>query len=99
MRDYPYWWDTAPGLRAGREPADIRGRACDVAVVGAGYTGLAAARHLARTGASVIVFERDGVGAGASSRNAGQVLTGLRLDPATLLQRYGERRARELFES
>jgi succinate-semialdehyde dehydrogenase/glutarate-semialdehyde dehydrogenase len=39
----------------------------------AGYTGLAAARQLARAGASVLVIERERVGWGASSRNAGQV--------------------------
>ena len=70
----------------------------DVAIIGAGYTGLAAARHLARSGASVLVFERDRVGAGASSRNGGQVLTGLKLDPATLVDRYGDVKARQLFE-
>src|SRR4029077_74899 len=64
----------------------------------AGYTGLAAARHLGRVGASVIVLEREHVGAGASSRNAGQVLTGLKLDPATLVARYGERQGRQLFD-
>jgi glycine/D-amino acid oxidase-like deaminating enzyme len=69
-----------------------------VAVVGGGYTGLAAARQLARAGASVVVVERERAGWGASSRNAGQVLTGLKLDPATLVSRYGEARARELFQ-
>jgi glycine/D-amino acid oxidase-like deaminating enzyme len=70
-----------------------------VAVLGAGYTGLSAARQLARAGASVVVFDRDRVGAGASSRNAGQVLTGLRVEPAALVSRYGEVRARELFRA
>ncbi|HWF86924.1 MAG TPA: FAD-binding oxidoreductase [Vicinamibacterales bacterium] len=68
-------------------------------IVGAGYTGLAAARQLAKAGASVIVFEREEVGWGASSRNGGQVLTGLRLDAATLVSRYGETKARMLFEA
>ena len=35
---------------------------------------------------------------GASSRNGGQLLTGLKLDPATLVSRYGERHARQLFD-
>jgi glycine/D-amino acid oxidase-like deaminating enzyme len=69
-----------------------------VAVIGAGYTGLAAARQLARSGASVVVLERERVGWGASSRNGGQVLTGLKLEPAALVGRFGESRARELFE-
>jgi glycine/D-amino acid oxidase-like deaminating enzyme len=68
-------------------------------IVGAGYTGLSAARALARSGADVLVVEREDVGWGASSRNAGQVLTGLRVDPATLVARYGPLRARNLFET
>lgn len=70
----------------------------DVAIVGGGYTGLSAARRLALAGASVAVFEREQAGWGASARNGGQVLTGLKLDPATLVERYGERSARGLFE-
>ena len=46
----------------------------------------------------MLVLERDRVGAGASSRNGGQVLTGLTLDPATLVDRFGEARARQLFD-
>jgi glycine/D-amino acid oxidase-like deaminating enzyme len=38
------------------------------------------------------------MGFGASSRNAGQVLTGLKLEPAALVANYGESRARELFD-
>jgi glycine/D-amino acid oxidase-like deaminating enzyme len=68
-------------------------------IVGAGYTGLSAARALARSGADVLVVEREDVGWGASSRNAGQVLTGLRVDPATLVARYGPLRARTLFDT
>lgn len=74
------------------------GQRYDVAVVGAGYTGLSAARQLTRSGASVLVVDRGRVGAGASSRNAGQVLTGLKLDPSALLSQYGETRARQLFD-
>lgn len=69
-----------------------------MAILGAGYTGLSAARRLAKSGASVVVFDGAAVGSGASSRNAGQVLTGLKLEPATLVARYGEAGARELFD-
>jgi len=67
-------------------------------VVGGGYTGLAAARQLAKAGASVVVLERARAGWGASSRNAGQVLAGLKLGPVELVARFGETRARQLFD-
>ena len=109
MKEYPYWWDTVPSLRAGTQNSELRTEnselradtsvdVADVVIVGAGYTGLAAARHLARVGARVVVFEREHVAFGASSRNGGQVLTGFKVDPATLVARYGKRRARELFD-
>ena len=94
----PYWWASAPFDDVPSTPLNGGTAKVDVAVVGGGYTGLSAARVLARSGASVMVLERARIGAGASSRNAGQVLTGLKLDPATLVRRYGESRARELFE-
>ena len=109
MEAYPYWWDTVPGIWTGRSEPDLEpgsrylepvdGRRFDVVVVGAGYTGLSAARQLARSGASVAVLDRGQVGSGASSRNAGQVLTGLKLDAGDSGRaRYGEARARELFD-
>ncbi len=69
-----------------------------MAIVGAGYTGLSAARHLASTGASTLVLERETVGWGASSRNGGQILPGFNVEPATLVARHGEANARRLFE-
>ncbi|MSO30361.1 MAG: FAD-binding oxidoreductase [Acidobacteria bacterium] len=107
LQEYPYWWDGVPGfgpvgdrVRAAEAGgvAEFARRPYDVAIVGAGYTGLAAARHLASVGASVLVLERTRVGWGASSRNGGQVLTGLSLDPATLVARHGEAKAAELFD-
>jgi glycine/D-amino acid oxidase-like deaminating enzyme len=99
LKEYPYWCDVPPG------PEDLKRRTetslparADVAIVGGGYTGLSAARELARRGASVVVLERERVGSGASGRNAGQVLTGLRLPPSTLLARFGPARARQLFD-
>jgi glycine/D-amino acid oxidase-like deaminating enzyme len=105
VKEYPYWWDTvdsSPRRSAEREggPAvastEVPHKA-DVVIVGAGYTGLSAARRLAFAGASVVVVERERAGWGASSRNGGQVLTGLKLDAAALVARYGDARARELF--
>ncbi len=101
MKNHPYWWETVPAWEhpgGGSQKLEVRSKKFDVAVLGAGYTGLSAARQLAASGASVVVFDRGKVGVGASSRNAGQVLTGLKLDPGTLLAKYGERRARQLFD-
>ena len=61
----------------------------DVAVVGAGFTGLSAGRILAKTGAKVAVIEAESVGWGASSRNGGMVLTGLKLPVGKLVAKYG----------
>ncbi|HEY7413294.1 MAG TPA: FAD-binding oxidoreductase [Vicinamibacteria bacterium] len=95
LREAPFWWEDAPLLAVGstRPLAD----GVDVAVVGGGYTGLSAARTLARGGARVVVLEEESIGWGASSRNGGQVLTGLKAGPAALLARYGRTRARALF--
>ena len=100
MNEYSYWLDTLSNHEprtTNDEPPTLPSRA-DVVIVGAGYTGLAAARQLSRAGASVVVIEREQVGWGASSRNGGQVLTGLKLEPAALLARFGEPRARQLFD-
>ena len=52
---------------------NVADRPLDLAVVGAGVVGLAIARELSRRGASVAVFERTGVGAGASGVQPGGV--------------------------
>jgi glycine/D-amino acid oxidase-like deaminating enzyme len=62
----------------------------DVAILGAGYTGLAAALALAENGARVVVIEAETPGFGASGRNGGQVIPGLKLDPDALDRTFGE---------
>ncbi len=63
----------------------------DVTVIGAGFTGLSTALHLAKTGTSVTVLEAEDVGFGASGRNNGQVIPVLtRADPDALTARFGE---------
>jgi len=69
----------------------------DVAVIGAGFTGLSAARSLAQGGARVAVLEAENVGWGASCRNGGMVLTGLKLGIPTLLRRYGREATKRMY--
>lgn len=61
----------------------------DVAVVGAGYAGLSCALHLARSGRKVMVIEASEPGWGASGRNGGQIIAGLKYDPDKLDASFG----------
>jgi glycine/D-amino acid oxidase-like deaminating enzyme len=71
-------------------------RQVDVAVVGAGLTGLGAALAFRRDGLSVAVVERETAGFGASGRNAGHLTPTIGKDLPTLLTVYGRERARAL---
>jgi glycine/D-amino acid oxidase-like deaminating enzyme len=97
VKTISYWLDTAPPApdRSGRE-LDTR---TDVAVVGAGLTGLSAAIHLARKGARVTVLEKETVGWGASGRNGGMCTTGLAIGFRTAVERYGVPAAKAMYLS
>lgn len=97
MLQKSYWSDTAP-LPGDADDAPLPARA-DVAVIGGGITGLSAALALRRRGISVVVLEAHHMGWGASSRNGGMVLTGLKIDAAKAIARYGLDLARELYKA
>jgi glycine/D-amino acid oxidase-like deaminating enzyme len=90
MKLESFWTDTAPAFGALRESLP---RKADVAVVGGGFTGLSAARALARRGAFVVVLEAEAIAGAASSRNGGHVNNGLAVDYPTLAARVGSDRA------
>jgi gamma-glutamylputrescine oxidase len=69
----------------------------DVVVIGAGYTGLSAALHLAEHGFSVVLLEAAKVGWGASGRNGGQLIPGLRKGAAQLVRMFGIEQAKAIF--
>ena len=71
---------------------------CDVCIIGAGYTGLSAALHLAELGYSVKVLEAHRAGWGASGRNGGQVGSGQRMDQDYLEKNYGTEIARQCWQ-
>ena len=95
MKEVPYWWEEAPPT-PGDTPA--MPRSADVAVIGSGYTGLSAALTLARAGRSVVVFDSDTPGIGASSRNGGMLGSWLKPSLDTLTRRYGPEAARALLD-
>jgi len=71
---------------------------CDVCIVGAGFTGLSAALHLAQNGYDVVLLEANRVASGASGRNGGQVGTGQRVDQLALERMVGPDLARALWD-
>ncbi len=95
LKEKPFWLDTT-SLPAGAPSVPLP-ETVDVAVIGGGFTGLSAALALARRGARVAVLETETFGWGASSRNGGMVLTGLKKGPETLIARYGLEVARRLY--
>ncbi|GAC1033975.1 FAD-binding oxidoreductase [Pseudomonas sp. No.21] len=71
----------------------------DVAIVGAGYTGLVTALHLAEAGVRVCVLDAGEPGWGASGRNGGQVIPGLKFDPEQLIAKFGAARGEAMIQA
>src|SRR6202451_92083 len=94
LREHNYWLTTADFPKT--EPRPLPNRV-EVAVIGAGFTGLSAARTLAKRGAKVAVLEGETVGWGASSRNGGMVLSGMKLGVNKLISMYGRELPRRMY--
>src|ERR671922_1499392 len=95
IQEQNYWLTTAEMPKADRSQS--LPERVDVAVIGAGFTGLSAARTLAKRGAKVAVLEGETIGWGASSRNGGMVLTGLKLGVGKLISMYGRERTQQMY--
>jgi glycine/D-amino acid oxidase-like deaminating enzyme len=89
-----FWLTT---VEAAQIPARELPQSVDVAVIGGGFTGLSAARTLAKGDARVAVLEAENVGWGASCRNGGMVLSGLKLGTAKLVARYGREATKRMY--
>jgi len=89
------WEETAIGA----PPAPpLSGRTdCDVVIVGGGITGLSTALHLAEQGVKACVLEAREPAWGASGRNGGQVIPGIKHDPDEILARHGSIRGEPLL--
>jgi glycine/D-amino acid oxidase-like deaminating enzyme len=95
MQEKNFWSTTvdSPAITAPSELPD----AVDVAIVGGGFCGLSAARTLAKRGVRAVVLETETFGWGASSRNGGMALTGMKLAVPTLIKRYGREAVRKMY--
>src|SRR5215831_6366370 len=95
IQEKNFWLDTAnaPPVQSAVDLPE----AVDVAIVGGGFCGLSAARSLAKRGVNVAVLEAETFGWGASCRNGGMVLTGMKLPTPTLIKRYGREAVRKMY--
>lgn len=90
------WGATATPLRA--FPALQDDAQADVVIIGAGYTGLSAAHHLAQSGMSSIVLEANRPGWGASGRNGGVITAKFRLSFPAIAAAHGKPMAKRMYD-
>lgn len=95
--EYPSSYYTATASQAPLQPSLDDKLSADVCIIGAGYTGLSAALHLAKAGRRVVVLEAHRVGWGASGRNGGQLGTGQRRDQDELEAMLGKKAAHDMW--
>ena len=72
---------------------------CDAVVIGAGFCGLSAALHLSEMGINVVIVEAHEPGWGASGRNGGQVIPGLKIMPDEMVKRFGKQRGEQITKA
>ncbi len=95
MKFASYWHETSEAFGGGGSlPAKV-----DVAVIGGGFTGLAAARRLALAGRSVAVLEARHVGFGASGRNGGHLNNGLAHSYVAARDAFGSEKAQAMYRA
>jgi gamma-glutamylputrescine oxidase len=83
-------WETQPVFAGESE--------YDVAVIGGGFTGLSAALACAEKGLKVVLLEAKTIGFGASGRNGGQLIPGLRWSMREIDAEFGRERSQAIFD-
>lgn len=97
LNRFPTLWSAT--AREGDASVPLDGdTSCDVAVIGAGYTGLSAAIGLASAGTDVVVIDGGAPGWGGSGRNSGAVIRGFKNSRTKLIEEFGDTRGRALAE-
>lgn len=97
MLEHVESWYAATANSNRRRPALQESLRADVCVIGAGFTGLSAALHLAERGYQVVVLEAARIGWGASGRNGGEMFVGQRRPQHDLERMFGKEKARQLW--
>jgi glycine/D-amino acid oxidase-like deaminating enzyme len=97
---YSFWMETAGESLAPRAPL-VRSEEVDIAILGAGYSGLWTAYYLNRANPDlrIAIVEKEIVGFGASGRNGGWCSSRFPVTAATLRERFGEEVARNLLQT
>lgn len=96
MISEPNLWRTTARETFTAPPLDTH-RTVDLAIIGGGFTGCAAALQAARDGASVCLLEAQTIGHGGSGRNVGLVNAGLWLPPDTVRAQMGDESGTKLL--
>ena len=97
MGAYPASYYAATATALDEFPVAMGDITCDIAIIGAGYSGLSAALNLSREGFDVVVLNAHRVGWGASGRNGGQISGDQNLDQVELEKLVGKSDARKLW--
>ena len=97
MDSLSYWADTSEkGTGYSDRPLP---ESVDCAVVGGGMTGISAAYHMATEGLKVALLEREHLGWGASSRNGGMAIPGIKYKVSSLFKQHGVDATRRMFQA
>ncbi len=98
LGQYPDSWYTATANKLSAFPTLKGAIKADICIIGAGYTGLSSALHLAQAGFNVVLLDAHRVGWGASGRNGGQLGSGQRREQDELEKILGVDHAKLLWD-